>query len=109
VSTSNESLSSGKTFPNRHQLLFQHFLETVLLLSLEVLLVVGLNAATQHVKLPDGLIDWTDRALKWSCIATLLLFAIESLMLQLLESVREILGAVARLPKKAQRTFKAGG
>jgi hypothetical protein len=43
-------------------LLFLHLWETVLLLSLEVLLVVGLNAATQHIKLPDGLIDWTDRA-----------------------------------------------
>jgi hypothetical protein len=109
VSSRHASEFSEKAFPSRRQLLLQHFWETVLLLFLEALLAIGLHAATQHVRFPDGLLDWTDRTLKWSCIATLQLFAIESLMLQVLGSMREILGAIARLPKKTQRAFKAGG
>jgi hypothetical protein len=108
VSSSNASEFSKKVFPSRRQLLLQHFWETALLLFLEALLAVGLHAATQHVRFPEGLLDWTDRTLKWCCIATLQLFAIESLILQVLGSVREILGAIAGLPKRTQHVFKAG-
>ena len=84
--------------------MFDHFIDTILLLGLEFVLALVVQLAAQRISVADGLVEWVQLITKWMCISTLMLFCVEFLALFVVSSVVDIKeGSMGVIPQQPTR------